>query len=252
MPAYPGIAAATPPAILKTGLLAEYRFLEGSGQNVYDVSGNDKHATLGSSASVSSDDPTWTATGLIYDGGDTVKTAELAAVYGLDVVFKPPAEWNISTVGFGLLGPDHAGAAIIIGTANGSVANEYITVETKPTGGYATDSRRHATNAAGAISAAWHLLQIDVAAATDYWSIVLDGVEVGNTNFGTNEVRPFLTDQWLIGDSFSNAAVPTNTEFACVIFYGDVGSGLGRSTAQQAANRSALILRMAQRGITLP
>lgn len=51
-----------------SGLLAEYRFADGSGTTLTDHSGNGNHGTLGAAGAA----PTWAATGLTFDGGDRV------------------------------------------------------------------------------------------------------------------------------------------------------------------------------------
>lgn len=43
----------------ESGLVAGYRFDEGSGQTIYDVSGNDIHGFLGANNTVATDDPQW-------------------------------------------------------------------------------------------------------------------------------------------------------------------------------------------------
>jgi hypothetical protein len=54
------------PSIVTDGLLAEWRFDDGSGQVLTDYSGNDFHGQLGSTAGVDADDPTWGAEGLVF------------------------------------------------------------------------------------------------------------------------------------------------------------------------------------------
>jgi hypothetical protein len=54
---------AAPPAILQDGLVAEWRFDDGAGQQVTDYVGG-FHAQLGATASVDSGEPTWSATGV--------------------------------------------------------------------------------------------------------------------------------------------------------------------------------------------
>jgi hypothetical protein len=66
---------AAPPGIVQDGLVAEYRFDEGSGQVLTDYSGNGHHGRLGTSGGADADDPNWTSEGLIFTGanGDHVE-----------------------------------------------------------------------------------------------------------------------------------------------------------------------------------
>lgn len=236
--------------ILQEGLLAEYLLDAGAGQVIEDSSGNGLHGTLGANSGVATDDPTWTATGLSFDGGDFARTGTLPAVFGFDIVFKPSVAWGPATAVFGLLSPEHNNTGILIGSQNAGVADEIIGVQRRTQGGYAVDHRYYWTDAAGEISAAWHLLQVDIRAAPDYATITLDGVNKKNTDFGTPTVEGFIADEWRLGDYFSGDNMVGDIAYAA--FYGDMGGGLGRSNAQQAQNRTALTTILAARGITLP
>lgn len=55
---------------IRNGLVAEYLFDEGSGQVLYDYSGNDNHGQLGSTPEADTNDPLWTPQGLQFDGVD--------------------------------------------------------------------------------------------------------------------------------------------------------------------------------------
>ena len=67
------LKAAETPAIVQDGLIAEWRFDEGAGQVLTDHAGNGHHGQLGSTAGADAADPTWTAQGLSFDGGDFVE-----------------------------------------------------------------------------------------------------------------------------------------------------------------------------------
>jgi hypothetical protein len=54
---------ATPP-IVTAGLIAEWRFDDGAGQQVTDYSGNGFHATLGADDTVLGGEPTWASSGV--------------------------------------------------------------------------------------------------------------------------------------------------------------------------------------------
>src|SRR5918996_895456 len=55
---------ATPPSIIQEGLLAEWRFDDGAGQQITDYSGNGFHAILGPTAGADTNEPVWSATGV--------------------------------------------------------------------------------------------------------------------------------------------------------------------------------------------
>lgn len=61
------------PSIVQDGLVAEWRFDEGAGQVLTDYTGNGHHGRLGSTTGADAADPTWTAQGLSFDGGDFVE-----------------------------------------------------------------------------------------------------------------------------------------------------------------------------------
>jgi hypothetical protein len=93
--------AAAPPTIVQEGLLAEWRFDEGSGQVFADASGHGHHGQLGSTAGVDAADPTWTAAGLHCDLGDSAIVADGAGISGgaarsLVAVVKGDASGNLT------------------------------------------------------------------------------------------------------------------------------------------------------------
>lgn len=55
------------------GAIAWYRCDEGSGQILYDYSGNGNHGTLGSTTGVDTNDPTWNEKGLVFGGDDQIR-----------------------------------------------------------------------------------------------------------------------------------------------------------------------------------
>jgi hypothetical protein len=63
--------------VVQDGLVAEWRFDEGSGQVLTDYTGNAHHGQLGSITGADAADPTWTAQGLSFDGGDFVDCGTL-------------------------------------------------------------------------------------------------------------------------------------------------------------------------------
>ena len=77
--------SAAPPGIVQDGLVAEWRFDDGSGTTLTDYSGNGRHGELQGGTET----PTWTAQGLSFDGGDGVFLNSIPAVHGIDLVFRP-------------------------------------------------------------------------------------------------------------------------------------------------------------------
>src|SRR5918995_1237038 len=63
-------SATTHQVIVTAGLIAKWRFDDGAGQVLTDYSGNGHHGTLGATTGADAADPTWTAQGLSFDGGD--------------------------------------------------------------------------------------------------------------------------------------------------------------------------------------
>jgi hypothetical protein len=57
---------AAPSGIVQDGLVAEFRFDEGSGQVLTDYSGNGHHGRLGTTGGADADDPNWTSEGLVF------------------------------------------------------------------------------------------------------------------------------------------------------------------------------------------
>jgi hypothetical protein len=61
------------PIIIQDGLVAEWRFNEGSGQVLTDYTGNGHNGRLGTTTGADAADPAWTPQGLSFDGGDFVE-----------------------------------------------------------------------------------------------------------------------------------------------------------------------------------
>ena len=76
---------AAPPGIVQDGLVAEWRFDDGAGQQVTDYSGNGFHATLGQDGTVEGGEPTW-------------------ASYGVDCVLNASRNWIATSSTLGISG----------------------------------------------------------------------------------------------------------------------------------------------------
>ena len=233
------------PTIVQDGLVAEWRFDEGAGQVLGDHTGNGHHGQLGSTTGADAADPSWTAQGLSFDGGDFVSIPTLPAIYGIDVVFKPTSAVTTSSARMDVLSNIND-SGLTLGPCTGNLSNEFITIKQEPAAGYSTAHRRARTQAGGSISnSSWHLLQCDVRAATQYWNIVLDGTEIDNAT--VNTPTQFLSGFWTMGKAAHASAQFYNGEVAYVIFYGSA-----RTNEQQAQNRQVLESLLTSRGITLP
>jgi hypothetical protein len=68
--------------IPRGGLIAEYLFDEGTGQRVYDHSGNGNQGVLGATSAASASDPTRIMAGLLFPSGSSVYTTHGAISYG--------------------------------------------------------------------------------------------------------------------------------------------------------------------------
>jgi hypothetical protein len=103
-------SATTHQAIVTAGLVAEWRFDDGAGQVLTDYSGNGNHGQLGSTSGADAADPTWTAQGLSFDGGDFVDcgTVGIAGTQSRTLIYVGrssgtgstqlmSAQWNEST-----------------------------------------------------------------------------------------------------------------------------------------------------------
>jgi hypothetical protein len=235
------------PGIVTDGLVAEWRFDQGAGQVLTDYKGG-FHGQLGSTAGADAADPTWTAEGLSFDGGDYVKIPALPAIRGVDIVFRPNGAISRMTPVQFLLASIRDSGVFSLGSATGLLTDEIVCHQAQAADGYSGNWRVGWTSAAGSISVGWHLLQSDVRAATEYWNIVLDGVEKDNAVAGTPQAA-FIPGVWAIG-SRAGASAGSNAfsgRIAYAIFY-----ATARTTAQQAQNRAALASILAARGIALP
>jgi len=80
------------PGLVMSGLVAEYRFDDGSGQVLTDYSGNDFHGELGSASGVDANDPTWDAEGLVFGANDGASIPSLSAASGdwtIQIAYNP-------------------------------------------------------------------------------------------------------------------------------------------------------------------
>jgi hypothetical protein len=79
--------ASTELGLIRSGLLAEYRFNEGTGQVLYDYSSQGNHGTLGSGTGSDIYDPTWTGQGTYFTTNDYIQCPGVSVSSGLTVMF---------------------------------------------------------------------------------------------------------------------------------------------------------------------
>jgi Concanavalin A-like lectin/glucanases superfamily len=96
---------ATLPAILQDGLIAEWRFDDGSGQQITDYSGNGFHAQLGTTSGSDTDEPTWSSTGVdcvLSAAENLITTGTAAGISGAAArTMIVVAQCDLSELGFG-------------------------------------------------------------------------------------------------------------------------------------------------------
>jgi hypothetical protein len=234
-----------PPMIVQDGLVAEWRFNDGAGQVLADHSGHGHHGQLGSTTGADAADPTWTAEGLSFDGGDFVHIGStLPAISGIDIVFKANSIVTPASSPMFLI-VNKADSGVALGNVTSILTNEIIAIQQNPADSYAASHRVGWTAVGGSLSNLWHLVQLDRRAATNDWNIVLDGTEVDNA-VANAPVPAFLAGTWRMGAN----GVPTRFflgRLAYVVLY-----GTARTNEQQAQNRAALTSILTGRGIALP
>jgi chitodextrinase len=242
-------SATTHQVIVTAGLIAEWRFDQGAGQVLTDYSGQGHHGQLGSTTGTDAADPTWTAQGLSFDGGDRVVLPSLPAIQGIDIVFNSDATINAASspqVLLSNIGRDDE-CGIALGNMSGGITDEIVTVAQHTDVGYASIARRYWSHASDSVAAGgWHLLQSDWLGGAPYYDLVLDGTDKANATSNAPEI--WKTGIWAIGDGANAGAGNGFTgDIAYLIFY-----STARTPAQQAQNRAALTAILAGRGITLP
>jgi Fibronectin type III domain len=238
-------SATTHQVIVTAGLIAEWRFDDGAGTQLTDYSGNGRHGTLGSTTAT----PTWTATGLSFDGGDHVEVPSLPAIEGIDIVFLNDSVISAALVAQTLLsgvGALDNECGVIFGNMSGGIANEVITACQSIATGHALNARNFWQHASNSVAAGgWHLLQVHWN-GTNRYTVVLDGTSLDNVL--TNPMQIWLPGAWRIANDFAAGGdLGLQGDVAYGIFY-----ETALSSAEQAQNRAALAAILAGRGITLP
>jgi Concanavalin A-like lectin/glucanases superfamily/Fibronectin type III domain len=98
-------SATTHQVIVTAGLVAEWRFDDGAGQQITDYSGNGYHAQLGATDEPVAGEPTWSSTGVdcVLSATDNfITTSTSAGISGTDArTVIVVAQCDLSEVGFG-------------------------------------------------------------------------------------------------------------------------------------------------------
>jgi hypothetical protein len=164
------IGTVTSEEVPRAGLVAEYRFNEGTGQALRDYGPRGFTGQLGSSASSDSNDPVWTPQGLYFVTDDVVTCGALGPIDTVYIVFHNDAEISAATEWDGLIGFTSNDTILSVGgNVSGTISNEIITVlVTTP---YLT--RYYYTSATDTIAAGWHTLAL--VWRNTYYDIILDG-----------------------------------------------------------------------------
>jgi hypothetical protein len=168
--------ASTELGLIRQGLVAEYRFNEGSGQILYDYSGNNNHGMLGSTTGSDTNDPTYTREGASFTTDDYIACPNISTINTTITVFYTP---QITTAtGSGTLFSFTTGATtfggIMFSAGTSAWEDEVIT--------YFNNGGKTAYRA-GTVAAGWHIL-VTRWNGTKY-DLILDGVNLVTSVDGT-------------------------------------------------------------------
>ena len=170
------LAASSELGLVRSGLVAEYRFNEGSGQILYDYSGNNNHGTLGSTTGADTNDPTYTGQGASFTTDDYIVCPDISTINTTITVFYTSQITTAS--GGGTLFSFTSGATtfggIMFSAGTSTWDDEVIT--------YFNYGGKTAYRA-GTIAAGWHIL-VTRWNGTKY-DLILDGVNLATSTDGT-------------------------------------------------------------------
>lgn len=144
-----------PQGIVTRGLVAHYKFNEGSGQTLTDHSGYGNHGQLGSTSGVDTADPTWTGQGLSFGGDDyvgignvgkTMRTMQFVFYNNIAIDASSTVQVlvNFSTTG----SPSY----LSLGSVTGNLTNEIIALRATGSEGWC--------DATASISIGWNILDL--------------------------------------------------------------------------------------------
>src|SRR5919106_151326 len=219
------------PIIVQDGLVAEWRFDDGSGQVLTDYSGNGNHGTLGANSGSSTDDPTWTAQGLSFDGGDFVSFADNLGISGTQartVIFVADTA-SLNRFAVEWIGDGSNGRRW---TFRDQGSGDELRLEISGAG---------YTSALAPTGAFRYMACTQPGANINTGVIYLDDIAEAITTSATINTTGNFSISTLIGGAYGNP----------VIAYGLVYNR-ALSAAEIAQNRQALKTILAARGVTLP
>jgi hypothetical protein len=222
LPDGPGI----PTSLDAAGLLVRLKLDEGSGQTLSDSSGTGRHFTLGFNTGAEGADPTWTAYGVSFSGGQRIAQVEGAFVPSgpltMLVVHKTPAASTerrfllaVNAVGAPFFELDNSNRAHVYGTG-------------------LTSTSAHADGTWHASAFTYDFAGSGPRAITLYRDGAEDGL-LGTLNTGA------FTEAFLAGGQLNTS------EFAQVLVYNVV-----KNAGEMASIYARLRFELAARGVTLP
>lgn len=232
------------PPIVESGLVAELRFDDGSGQQLTDYSGNANHGTLGTTGGADAADPAWATSPLRleFDGGEVVVTEDISLTN--EVHIELIARLDAASGDFG------EPAAIYTGTNNGSpfqIMKNGANANLLWRVGHG-DGRIDITGSADVWDGGWHHLVLDVEGVAGEVTVTayVDDAADGNDSAANTDMAS-ATNPLTLGARDDGLAQPFTGAEAYVLLY-----DRHLSAAERAQNREALVARMAARGVTLP
>lgn len=230
------------PSIVLEGLLAEWRFADGFGQQLTDHSGNGHHGTLGTTADADANDPAWGSSPLRldFDGDDVVVSDDIATAgeVHVDLIVR----LDPATASFGIplaqfSGSNNASPFQIF--RNGTNDNMFYRIGL---GG----SRLDLTGSIDAFDGGWHHISLDVKDDDGAQvSVRIDGTLDAADSSTSSMVS--ATDTVVFGARNESVDLPFVGAQAYVLMY-----GLSLDAQQQQQNRDFLKDVMAERGVILP
>ena len=220
-----------PEGIVRSGLVAHYRFDQGRGQTLWDYSGFKNHGTLNG--------PTWTPQGLSYDGvNNYVNVGNIGKeMRTLQIVFYNNNTVNAALAGQGLCGFSSGAAdSITLGTWTGFLTDEILTISS--VSGSGRSGWCHATDS---IAIGWHIS--DFVWDGSKYRIILDGSEKPITVSGTPGI--LTATAFLLGAQPGPALYFNGKQAYCLLYNRSL------TDAEFIRNRQVIKAELAPRGVIL-
>jgi chitodextrinase len=233
-------SATTHQAIITDGLVAEWRFDDGSGQQITDYSGNGHHAQLGSTAGSDSNDPSWSGGALVFTAANSHYAPVLAGA--------PVSGSGTWTIHLAIKGGPNSNV-VVFSEGSSSSGTQFLSFF-KSTSKFRVQYRADngtiiadVTSAATVYDDAWHFVSVRRAGTT--LTIVVDGT---SEHFTIGAGTTLTLNRQAFGCLLRTAATNfANGSIAYAICY-----DTDLSDAQIASVRTVVTALLADRGITLP